>query len=116
MKKHRFWSAALAMALTAMLPLTALAKQWNDVDSWEKLSDAFEDTDADVTIVLTGDIRFADSLTAKEGQTYVINGREYTLTDVEFYGKGAVEINADVDNKDNGTAFGCHGCQGHGQR
>lgn len=41
MKKHRFWSAALAMALTAMLPLTALAKQWNDVDSWEKLSDAF---------------------------------------------------------------------------
>ena len=67
MKKHRFWSAALAMALTAMLPLTALAKQWNDVDSWEKLSDAFEDTDADVTIVLTGDIRFADSLTAKEG-------------------------------------------------
>ena len=105
MKKHRFWSAALAMALTAMLPLTALAKQWNDVDSWEKLSDAFEDTDADVTIVLTGDIQFADSLTAKEGQTYVINGREYTLTDVEFYGKGAVEINADVDNKDNGTAL-----------
>lgn len=69
MKKHRFWSAALAMALTAMLPLTALAKQWNDVDSWEKLSDAFEDTDADVTIVLTGNIQFADSLTAKEGQT-----------------------------------------------
>ena len=67
MKKHRFWSAALAMALTAMLPLTALAKQWNDVDSWEKLSDAFEDTDADVTIVLTGNIQFADSLTAKEG-------------------------------------------------
>lgn len=94
MRKRNLWSAALATAVAALLPLTALAKQWDDVDSWDKLAEAFADTDADVTIILTGDIAFANALEAKEGQTYVVNGHEYTLTNVAFNGGGKVEVTA----------------------
>lgn len=94
MRKRTLWSAALATAVAALLPLTALAKQWDDVDTWDKLADAFADTDADVTIILTGDITFANALEAKQGQTYVINGHEYTLTNVSFNGGGKVEVTA----------------------
>lgn len=70
MRKRKFWSVALATAVATMLPVSALAKTWDNVDSWDKLAEAFGDTDADVTIILTGDIQFAGSLEAKEGQTY----------------------------------------------
>lgn len=69
MRKRKFWSVALATAVATMLPVSALAKTWDNVDSWDKLAEAFGDTDADVTIILTGDIQFAGSLEAKEGQT-----------------------------------------------
>ena len=78
MRKRKFWSVALATAVATMLPVSALAKTWDNVDSWDKLAEAFGDTDADVTIILTGDIQFAGSLEAKEGQTYILNGHTYT--------------------------------------
>ena len=56
MRKRKFWSVALATAVATMLPVSALAKTWDNVDSWDKLAEAFGDTDADVTIILTGDI------------------------------------------------------------
>lgn len=105
MRKRKFWSVALATVVAAMLPVSALAKTWDDVDSWDKLAEAFGDTDADVTIILTGDIRFAGSLEAKEGQTYYIDGHAYTLSDVAFHGKGSAEVNADVKNQATDTAL-----------
>ena len=105
MRKRKFWSVALATAVATMLPVSALAKTWDNVDSWDKLAEAFGDTDADVTIILTGDIQFAGSLEAKDGQTYILNGHTYTLSDVAFHGKGTAEVNADVQNQATDTAL-----------
>ncbi len=105
MRKRKFWSVALAAAVAAMMPISALAKTWDNVDSWDKLAEAFGDTDADVTIILTGDIQFAGALEAKEGQTYRINGHEYILSDVAFHGTGSAEVNADIQNKQTDTAL-----------
>lgn len=38
MRKRKFWSVALATAVATMLPVSALAKTWDNVDSWDKLA------------------------------------------------------------------------------
>ena len=41
MRNRKFWSVALATAVATMLPVSALAKTWDNVDSWDKLAEAF---------------------------------------------------------------------------
>lgn len=41
MRKRKFWSVALATAVATMLPVSALAKTWDNVDSWDKLAEAW---------------------------------------------------------------------------
>lgn len=90
-------AAVMAMTLSAA---PVMAKTWENVDSWEKLQQAFlEDTDADVVIVLSGDID-ADYLTTQRGQVYTINGGSYVITDIIFYGGGRVNINGDLRGDD----------------
>lgn len=103
MKKKKIMSALLALVLSLSLSVGALAIPWTDVDSWDKLRDAFADTDATVTIILSGDIRFLQSLTLGEGQTYILDGEAYTLTSVILNGAGSAEITASL-NGPNGTA------------
>lgn len=80
MKKKKIMSALLALVLSLSLSVGALAIPWTDVDSWDKLRDAFAYTDA------TGDHHsqrrypiFAVADTGR-GQTYILDGEAYTLT------------------------------------
>ena len=95
----------VALVLLVLMPTTAFAATHENVDTWEKLQAAFADTDADVTIILTGDITALSDLEAKLGQTFVINGQAYTLKDVSLYGAGSVEINAALSNENNDDAL-----------
>ena len=49
-------------------------------------------------ILVTDDITLEDTLEAKVGKTYTINGETYTLADVYLEGGGSVEINANLEN------------------
>ena len=80
MKRRKLVALAIAVLMTMLIPATAFAATHEDVDTWDKLQAAFADTDADVTIILTGDITTLGALQAGEGQTYVINGQEYVLS------------------------------------
>ena len=95
----------VALVLLVLMPTTAFAATHENVDTWEKLQAAFADTDADVTIILTGNITALGDLEAKLGQTFVINGQAYTLKDVSLYGAGSVEINAALSNENNDDAL-----------
>ena len=103
MKKRKILTTFIAGTLALSLSISATAATWDNVDDYEKLSNAFQDTEAEVHIILSGNItnESADVLTANIGQTYTIDGKEYTLTDVHFGGAGDVIINADI----NGTEY-----------
>lgn len=103
MKKRKFLTTFIAGTLALSLSISATAATWDNVDDYEKLSNAFQDTEEEVYIILSGNItnESADTLTANIGQTYTIDGKEYTLTDVHFGGAGDVIINADI----NGTEY-----------
>ncbi|MBC8529175.1 hypothetical protein H8699_07015 [Christensenellaceae bacterium NSJ-44] len=105
MKKRKLVALVIAVLMTMLIPATAFAATHEDVDSWDKLQAAFADTDADVTIILTGDIATLGALQAGEGQTYVINGEEYILKDVRLVGAGEVEINAEVQRDSQAQAL-----------
>ena len=72
------------------------------MDDYNKLSNAFQDTETEVHIILSGNItnESAETLTANIGQTYTIDGKDYTLTDVHFGGAGDVIINADINSSE----------------
>ena len=42
---------------------------------------------------------------SQRGQTYILNGHTYTLSDVAFHGKGTAEVNADVQNQATDTRW-----------
>ncbi|MBC8529183.1 LPXTG cell wall anchor domain-containing protein [Christensenellaceae bacterium NSJ-44] len=105
MKRGKLLALLVALVLLVLMPTTAFAATHENVDTWEKLQAAFADTDADVTIILTGDITALSDLEAKLGQTFVINGQAYTLKDVSLYGAGSVEINAALSNENNDDAL-----------
>lgn len=105
MKRRKLVALAIAVLMIMLIPATAFAATHEDVDTWDKLQAAFADTDADVTIILTGDITTLGALQAGEGQTYVINGQEYVLKDVRLVGAGEVEINAGIQNEDEQQAL-----------
>ena len=98
MRKRRVFAALTAVTLSMLFPLTSFAATWENVDTWDKLAEAFaNDTDADVVIMLDGDIECLGTLTANIGQTYTINGEEYVLTHVYLDGQGSVVVNTDLD-------------------
>lgn len=105
MQRGKLLALLVALVLLVLMPTTAFAATHENVDTWEKLQAAFADTDADVTIILTGDITALSDLEAKLGQTFVINGQAYTLKDVSLYGAGSVEINAALSNENNYNAL-----------
>ena len=98
MRGRRILSMIMAMIMILSLIVTTYAETWDNVDNFEKLSAAFDDTDPEVIINLSDNIvnENAETLVANNGQTYTINGQEYTLTDVHLAGNGNVVINADV--------------------
>lgn len=104
MKKKKLMVSAAAIALALSFSTTSMAATWENVDSYEKLAEAFGDTDAEVHITLSGNISQTEQekLIAKEGQKYIIDGKEYTLTDVKLGGSGSVTINAEIKNSDEG--------------
>ncbi len=103
------WISLLALVLAIAYPFTALAATWDNVDTAEKLKEAFADTDAaGVIINLSGNIDLYRALEALEGQTYVINGTTYVLANVSLKGGGkggSVTINGDVVGKENKDAL-----------
>lgn len=102
MKLKRILMLLMAIVVTFNTSLTTMAATWDNVDSWEKLENAFMgDTDSEVIINLTGDIECIYDLQTNIGQKYIINGKEYTLTNVVLIGDGSVEINASL----NGTEW-----------
>ena len=107
MKKRKFLTTFIAGTLALSMSISATAATWDNVDDYEKLSNAFQDTEAEVHIILSGNItnEHAETLTANIGQTYTIDGKEYTLTDVHFGGAGDVIINADINGSENDDAL-----------
>lgn len=103
------WISLLALVLAIAYPFTALAATWDNVNTAEKLKEAFADTDAaGVIINLSGDIDLYRALEALEGQTYVINGTTYVLANVSLKGGGkggSVTINGDVVGKEDNEAL-----------
>lgn len=103
------WISLLALVLAIAYPFTALAATWDNVDTAEKLKEAFADTDAaGVIINLSGNIDLYRALEALEGQTYVINGTTYVLANVSLKGGGkggSVTINGNVVGKENRNAL-----------
>ncbi|MBQ2289028.1 MAG: hypothetical protein II251_10080 [Lachnospiraceae bacterium] len=102
MKKRKFLTTFIAGTLALSLSVSATAATWDNVDDYDKLSNAFQDTEAEVRIILSGNItnESAGMLTANIGQTYTIDGKEYTLTDVYFGGAGDVIVNADINGSE----------------
>ena len=102
------WISLLALVLAIAYPFTVLAATWDNVNTAEKLKEAFADTDAaGVIINLSGDIDLYRALEALEGQTYVINGTTYVLANVSLKGGGkggSVTINGDVVGKEDNEA------------
>ncbi|MBQ8316705.1 MAG: hypothetical protein IJX85_00040 [Lachnospiraceae bacterium] len=111
MRKTKLFTGIVVAGLAISMPLTSMAATWDDVDAWSKLAQVFqEDKDEEVEINLTGDIKCENTLTSGEGQSYTINGGNYTLTDVQIDGSGTVEINSDIDGTtDAGVALAVEG-------
>ena len=62
-----------------------------------------------VTLILEGDITLAQLLEAGVGQTYIINGQQYVLKDVQLTGGGTVQINGDVSQDQQNAALQTQG-------
>lgn len=106
MRMKKIFMLLMAVIMVCNSGLTTMAATWDNVDSFEKVYEIFEqDTDETVIINLSGDIVAEDSLGTKIGQKYIINGKEYTITNAYFYGDGEVEINASIKS-DEYSAFG----------
>lgn len=105
MKKFRFILAmVLVAAMVLSTPLMTFAATWDVTDS-AGVENAFAtDTDAEVIINMQNDINMEQSVTAGEGQSYIINGNGNTISDVMIFGQGSVEIDADVTAEENGWA------------
>lgn len=89
---------ALIMALALSVSVFAATHY---VSTSEELEEAFAtDTDAEVRVIMQGNITLANQLEAKKGQTYIIDGEAYVLSDVSLIGEGVVEINSDVAGTD----------------
>ena len=99
MKAKKIIICITAVFLALSLTIGAFAAVHNDIDTADKFVTAFStDTDPEVIINLTGDIDgLLASLSANEGQTYIINGKDYVIKDLAIdYGSGTVSINADL--------------------
>ena len=72
MKKRKFLTTFIAGTLALSMSISATAATWDNVDDYEKLSNAFQDTEAEVHIILSGNItnEHAETLTANIGQNY----------------------------------------------
>lgn len=107
MRGRRILSMILAVILVFSLPVAAYAETWDNVDNFEKLSTAFGDTDSEVYINLSNNIvnENGETLVANNGQTYTINGQNYTLTDMHLAGEGEVVINADISGSETDDAL-----------
>ena len=89
-----------------LIPITAMAEYseaatYEDVNSFAELQQAFEDTAAQVRIIITGNIvnENGDKLTAASGQSYKVEGNGYILTDIIIGGSGNVVIDADLEGE-----------------
>ncbi|MGI6201443.1 MAG: InlB B-repeat-containing protein [Christensenellales bacterium] len=106
---HRLWAQILAVALVLALPIWALAAE-HTVGTGDEFADAWQnDTDEVVTLILEGDITLAQLLEAGVGQTYIINGQQYVLKDVQLTGGGTVQINGDVSQDQQNAALQTQG-------
>lgn len=90
-----------------LIPMTVMAAYseaatHENVNSFAKLQQAFEDTAAQVRIIITGNIinENGDKLTTASGQSYKVEGKGYVLTDVIIGGSGNVVIDADLEGND----------------
>lgn len=104
----KFLTVIVALILVALVPTVAFAGSFT-AGTWDEFRNAFDDEDDVITITLTGDITMLDELQAKEGRTYIINGKEYVLADVYLTGTGTVkadvkQIDERLDVSDNVTA------------
>ncbi len=89
-----------------LIPITAMAEYseaatYEDVNSFAELQQAFEDTAAQVRIIITGNIvnENGDKLTTASGQSYKVEGNGYILTDIIIGGSGNVVIDADLEGE-----------------
>ena len=89
-----------------LIPITAMAEHseaatYEDVNSFTELQQAFEDTAAQVRIIITGNIvnENGDKLTTASGQSYKVEGNGYILTDIIIGGSGNVVIDADLEGE-----------------
>lgn len=107
MKKRKFLATFIAGTLALSMSVSATAATWEDVDDFEKLSNAFQDMESEVNIILSGNITNENSeiLYTNIGQNYIINGQSYTLTDVHLNGEGNVVINSNINSSEENDAI-----------
>lgn len=103
--KKQIISILFALLFLANLPLQTLAAT-HDVGNFDDMSNAFQDTDSQVTVNLTNNVSWSDTLTAGQDQTYSINGNGYSMNNVSIAGSGTVNIEADINSTSKkGTAL-----------
>lgn len=107
MRMKKRFAAIMAVTLALSMPVTATAAIWEDVNDYDKLSQAFGDTEAEVHIILSGNISNdnGETLVSGSGQQYTIDGKDYTLTDIKLAGDGDVVINADITGSEDGIGL-----------
>lgn len=101
-------AVVLSIIITiGLIPMTVMAAYseaatHENVNSFAKLQQAFEDTAAQVRIIITGNIinENGDKLTTASGQSYKVEGKGYVLTDIIIGGSGNVVIDADLEGND----------------
>ena len=101
MKMKKPMATAIATTMAFTMAISPAAATWDDVNDYDKLSNAFQDTDADVHIILSGNIANTNDndLVAGVGQNYVIDGNDYVLTDIHFGGQGSVIVNGNLEGE-----------------
>jgi hypothetical protein len=104
LKLKKLLKASLALVLALCMSVSALAAT-HSVSNSDEMVEAFKDTDTEVIINMTADITMLDELQAMEGQSYIINGYEFTIKDVGISGPGSVTINSDVSTENAGGAL-----------
>lgn len=107
--KKRVFSLAIVLMMLVSIPMQALAAS-HEVGDFEGMQNVFTtDSDAEVTVNLTNDITWTDSLTAGAGQTYTIHGNGHSMSDVNLTGQGTVNIEADLTVENAYSALSVNG-------
>lgn len=110
--KQKLRRLSMILLLVLALTVSALAAQYSDIDSFDKLETAFADNsgDTEIHITLSGDINFAGVLFAQEGKTFYIDGKAYTLKDVFLSGAGTVNVDVkSIETPHNSAAIAAGG-------